>query len=68
MKKNPYAEQPWDLVPKVCAQALLQRTFLAAANSIPVLAPRYLAADIQLERELHPRDGVIDAMGFDSVS
>lgn len=28
----------------------------------------HLAADIQLERELHPRDGVIDAMGFDSVS
>lgn len=45
MKKNPYAEQPWDLVPNVCAQALLQRTFLAAANSIPVLAPR-CAADL----------------------
>lgn len=56
-EKNPYAEKPWDLVPNVCAQALLQHTFLAAANSIPVLGVLQTcwipsSTDVQLFRDL----------------
>lgn len=56
-EKNPYVEQPQDLVPNACARTLLQHTFLAAANSIPVLGVLQTcwtpsSTDVQLFRDL----------------